>query len=67
MKCNQVLGGILIGLGFGLYLGGAIVDRTQTWNSTSAAGVCMLLIMTGAIACRKNLRKKEPEKPGTEQ
>jgi hypothetical protein len=66
MKWNQFLGGILIGLGFGLYLGGAIVDLTQKWNSTSSAGACMLLVMTGAIACRKNL-KKEPEKPGTEQ
>ncbi len=67
MKWNQFLGGILIGLGFGLYLGGAIVDLTERWNSTSAAGASMLLVLTGAIACWKNRRKKEPEKPGTEQ
>jgi hypothetical protein len=66
MKWNQFLGGILIGLGFGLYLGGAIADLTQRWNFTSAAGGCMLLVMTGAIACRKSLRKQVPEKPGAE-
>jgi hypothetical protein len=64
MKWNQLFGGVLIGLGFGLYLGGAIVDLTQRWNSTSSAGGCMLLVMTGVIACR---RKKEPEKPGPDQ
>jgi hypothetical protein len=60
MRWNQFLGGVLIGLGFGLYLGGAIVDQTQRWNSTSAAGACMLLVVAGAIASRNSLRKKEP-------
>jgi hypothetical protein len=53
MKWNQFLGGTLIGLGFGLFLGGAIVDHTQKWNSTASAGGCMLLVLIGAIACRR--------------
>jgi|GEM_PF-2591015 len=53
MKWNQVLGGVCIGLGFGLFLGGAIVDLTQKWNSTSSAGVSMLLVTTGMIAIRR--------------
>jgi hypothetical protein len=62
MKWNQVFGGILIGLGFGLFLGGAIVDLTQKWNSTSSAGFCMMLTMTGAVAIRSSLKgtAKEP-------
>jgi hypothetical protein len=50
MKWNQVFGGIFIGLGLGLFLGGAIIDSTMKWNSTSAAGVSMLLVLTGVIA-----------------
>lgn len=67
MKWNQVLGGVLIGLGFGLYLGGAIVELTQRWNSTSSAGACMLLVMTGVIASRSERRKKVPEKPDPDE
>ena len=55
MKWNQFLGGILIGLGFGLYLGGAIVDLTGRWNSTSAAGGSMMLVFLGAISLRRGL------------
>jgi len=64
MKWNQVFGGIFIGLGLGLFLGGAIVDLTQKWNSTSAAGVCMLLVLAGAMAIQRDRLKKQPEKPG---
>jgi hypothetical protein len=53
MKWNQFVGGILIGLGFGLFLGEAIVDQTQRWNSTASAGGCMLLVLIGGIACRR--------------
>jgi hypothetical protein len=67
MKWNQFLGGILIGLGLGLYLGGAIVELTQRFNSTSSAGGSMLLVMVGAIASGIGRRKKEPEKPASEQ
>ena len=67
MKWNQVLGGVFIGLGVGLFLGGAIVDLTQKWNSTSAAGVCMLLVLTGVMATRRDGLKKQPEKPGPDQ
>jgi hypothetical protein len=59
MKWNQFIGGIFIGLGFGIFLGGAIVDSTQRWNSTSTAGGCGLLVMLGAIAVRGR-QKKEP-------
>jgi hypothetical protein len=67
MKWNQVFGGIFIGLGLGLFLGGAIVDQTGKWNSTSAAGVCSLLVLAGALATRHDLLKKQPEKPGPDQ
>jgi hypothetical protein len=67
MKWNQVIGGVFIGLGFGLFLGGAIVDLTQKWNSTSAAGVCVLLALAGAMAIRRDRLKKQPEKPGPDQ
>ena len=67
MKWNQALGGIIIGLGFGLFFGGALVDLTQKWNSTSAAGVSMLLVVTGVIAIQRDRLKKQPEKPGPDQ
>ena len=67
MKWNQFLGGILIGLGLGLFLGGAIVDLTQKWNSTSAAGGSMLLVMTGVLAIQRERLKKQPEKAGPDQ
>ena len=65
MRWNQFIGGVFIGLGFGLFLGGAIVDLTQKWNSTSAAGVSLLLVMAGAIATQRDRSKKQPEKPGS--
>lgn len=67
MKWNQVFGGVFIGLGLGLFLGGAIVDWTQKWNSTSAAGVCMLLVLAGAMATRRDRLEKQHEKPGPGQ
>ena len=67
MKWSQVFGGVFIGLGFGLFLGGAIVDLTQKWNSTSAAGVSMMLVMAGAVAIRRDHLKKQSEKPGPDQ
>jgi hypothetical protein len=67
MKWNQVFGGVFIGLGLGLFLGGAILDLTQKWNSTSAAGVSMLLVLAGAMAIRRDRLKTPPEKPGPDQ
>ncbi len=67
MKWNQVFGGVFIGLGFGLFLGGAIVDMTQKWNSTSAAGVCMLFILTGMMAIQRDRLKKQTSKPNSSQ
>jgi hypothetical protein len=67
MKSNQVFGGVFIGLGLGLFLGGAIVDLTKKWNSTSAAGVCMMLVLTGVMATRRDRLKIKPEKPGPDQ
>jgi hypothetical protein len=67
MKWNQVFGGVFIGLGLGLFLGGAIVDLTRKWNSTSAAGVCMLLVLTGVMATRRGRLKKQLETPGPDQ
>jgi hypothetical protein len=64
MKWNQFIGGIFIGLGFGLYLGGAIVDLTQRWNSTSSAGGCSMLVLLGAIALRKGLVPGWRQSPG---
>ncbi|MFO0877625.1 MAG: hypothetical protein U0840_09735 [Gemmataceae bacterium] len=67
MKWNQVLGGVLIGLGLGLFLGGAIVDQAQKWNSTSSAGFCMLLVLIGSVAIRRDQQKKQNEKLGPNQ
>jgi hypothetical protein len=67
MKWNQFLGGILIGLGLGLFLGGAIVESTGKWNSTSSAGGSMLLVMTGTLAAKGMPQKKAPQKAGPEQ
>jgi hypothetical protein len=67
MKWSQVFAGVFIGLGLGLFLGGAIVDLTGKWNSTSAAGVCMLLVMAGVVAIQRERLKKQPEKPGPAQ
>jgi hypothetical protein len=63
MKWNQIFGGVFIGLGLGLFLGGAIVDLTGKWNSTSAAGVCVLLVLAGAMATRRDRFKQKPGKP----
>ncbi len=67
MKWNQVFGGVLIGLGIGLFLGGAIVEITQKWNSTSAAGVCMLFILTGMMAIRRDRFAQQTNNTGTDQ
>ena len=67
MNWNQVFGGVFVGLGLGLFLGGAIVDVTRKWNSASAAGVCMLLVLAGATAIQRDRLKKKPEKPGPDQ
>ncbi len=67
MQWNQVFGGLFIGLGLGLFLGGAIVDLTQKWNSTSAAGVSMLLVVSGVIATRRDRLKEQPEQPGPDR
>ena len=67
MNWNQVFSGVFIGLGLGLFLGGAIVDLTGKWNSTSAAGVSMLLVMTGVIAIQRARLKKGPDKAGPGQ
>jgi hypothetical protein len=64
MRWNQVFGEVFIGLGLGLFLGGAIVDLTQKWNSTSAAGVSMMLVLSGVVATRRDLLKKQPRKTG---
>lgn len=61
MNWPQIFAGILIGLGLGLFLGGAIVDVTQKWNSTSAAGVSMLLVVTGVIAIQRRRRQTQPK------
>lgn len=67
MKWNQVFGGLCIGLGLGLFLGGAVVDLTHKWNSTSAAGVSMLLVLTGVVATRRDRLTKQPGTPGPDQ
>lgn len=67
MKWNQVLGGVFIGLGFGIFFGGAIVNWTGQWNSTSAAGGGMLLVITGMLAIRRDRLHKALERKGPEE
>jgi hypothetical protein len=67
MKWNQVFGGVFIGLGLGLFLGGAIVDLTGKWNSTSSAGVGGLLAVSGVIAIQRARIQKPREKHGPDQ
>ena len=54
MRWGQFLGGACIGLGVGLFLGGAIVVANGGWNSTAAAGVGSMLVTTGAIATQRD-------------
>jgi len=67
MKWNQVFGGVLVGLGIGFFLGGAIVDQAPKWNSTSSAGGCMLLVLIGSVAIRRDQQKNQNKKPGPDE
>lgn len=49
---KQFIGGILVGLAFGIMLGAALVEGKKKVNYTSMAGVCMLLAITGVAAAR---------------
>jgi hypothetical protein len=49
---KQFFGGILVGLGFGIFLGAALVEGKKEVNYTSIAGVGSLLAMAGGVMAR---------------
>src|SRR3954463_3427201 len=49
---RQFFGGVLVGLAFGMLLGGALVDRQKKFNSTSMAGVGAMLALAGVAIAR---------------
>jgi hypothetical protein len=63
MKWNRLVGGILIGLAFGLFLGVAIVDLAQHWYSNTTLAASMLLVATGVAASgiARHLRGRQPD------
>jgi hypothetical protein len=53
---KQFIGGVLVGLAFGILLGAALVEEKKEINYTSMAGVGMLLAMAGVMMARRPSR-----------
>ncbi len=49
---RQFVGGILVGLAFGILLGAALADGKKDVNYTSMAGVGSLLALAGVLTAR---------------
>lgn len=47
---KQFIGGILVGLAFGMFLGAALGERQKKVNYTSLAGVGIILVITGVAS-----------------
>jgi hypothetical protein len=56
MKWNQFLGGILVGLAFGIMVGSAIGPGSPEKVTTSTAGFCAMLALAGVVAARSGLK-----------
>jgi len=54
---KQFFGGVLVGLAFGMLLGGALVDRQKKFNSTPMAGVGAMLALVGVAIARSGSPK----------
>jgi hypothetical protein len=49
---KQFLGGILVGLAFGILIGAALVEREKEVNHTKLAGIGALLAIAGVTIAR---------------
>ena len=49
---RQLVGGVLIGLAFGMFIGAALAEGKKQVNSTAMAGVGMILAITGVATAR---------------
>lgn len=54
---KQFVGGILVGLALGMFLGAALAENQKKVNYTSLAGVGMILVITGVAAARAGAPK----------
>jgi hypothetical protein len=54
---KQFLGGILVGLAFGMPLGAAWAERSNAVNYTAMAGVGIILAIVGVAAARQGSPK----------
>jgi hypothetical protein len=49
---KQFVGGVLVGLAFGMFIGAALAEGKKEVNYTSMAGVGVILIIAGGAAAR---------------
>jgi hypothetical protein len=49
---KQFLGGVLVGLAFGMFVGAALAEGKKQVNYTSMAGVGIMLVVTGVATAR---------------
>jgi len=49
---KQFFGGVLVGLAFGMFIGAALAEGKKEVNSTSMAGVGIILVITGVATAR---------------
>lgn len=61
MKWNQFLGGVLVGLAFGIMFGSAYGPGSPDKVKSGTAGFCTLLVIAGLSAARIGYRKHAPE------
>jgi len=67
MKWNQFLGGVLVGVAFGIMLGAAYGPGNPEKVTTGTAGFCTLLAIAGGVAAGIGRRKNQAEPPRPEQ
>jgi predicted lipid-binding transport protein (Tim44 family) len=61
MKWNQFMGGVFVGAAFGIMVGAAYGPGSPDKVSTGTAGFCTLLVLAGAAAISKELRRPHPK------
>ncbi len=64
MKWDEFLGGILVGVAFGIMLGSAFGAGKPEKVTTGTAGFCTLLVVAGGTAARSGRRHNKPEPDG---
>ena len=61
MKWNQFFGGVLVGAAFGIMFGAAYGPGSPEKVTTGTAGFCSMLVLVGAVAINKELRRSHPK------